>query len=89
VNTAITQIPDQQWTAIHYPQSFVDTDTGELVSDAEVAQTPYTAFTSRPQRQHVQGVVRVDEVGDTADPEHPRSMGARAVALQSANMACN
>jgi hypothetical protein len=62
VNAAITQIPDQQWTAIHYPQSFVDTDTGELVSDAEVAQTPYTAFTSRPKHQHVDGWLIVRRV---------------------------
>jgi hypothetical protein len=43
VNAAITTIPDAAWKPIHYPNAFVDTDTGELVSDAEVAQTPYTA----------------------------------------------
>ena len=40
INTAITAIPDQTWTAICYPQAFVDTETGELVSDAEVAEIP-------------------------------------------------
>ncbi|MGZ5366055.1 MAG: IS1380 family transposase, partial [Mycobacterium sp.] len=48
VNAAISTIGDDAWTAIHYPDAFVDTDTGELVSDAEVAEIPYTAFTSRP-----------------------------------------
>jgi hypothetical protein len=71
VNTAITQIPDQQWRAIHYPQAFVDTETGELVSDAEVAEIGYTAFISRPQRQHVPGrliVRRVKRLNPKATP---------------------
>src|SRR3981081_845926 len=55
IDAAISRIDEHAWTAIHYPNAFVDTDTGELVSDAEVAQTPYTAFTSRPKRQHVTG----------------------------------
>lgn len=55
VHAAIAQIPDTAWTAIHYPNAFVDTETGELVSDAEVAQVPYTAFVSRPKTQQVQG----------------------------------
>jgi hypothetical protein len=55
VNAAISGIDDAAWTAIHYPQAFVDEDTGELVSDAEVAEMPYTAFTSRPTAQHVSG----------------------------------
>src|SRR4051794_21315207 len=37
----------EAWTAIHYPNAFTDPDTGELVSDAEVAEVPlFTAFTS-------------------------------------------
>ena len=70
VNTAITAIPQSAWTAIHYPEAFVDTETGELVSDAEVAEIPYTAFTSKPKKQQVVGrliVRRVKRLGpDTA-----------------------
>jgi Transposase DDE domain group 1 len=62
VNTAIGQIPDPDWTPIHYPQAFVDAETGELVSDAEVAQTPYTAFTSRRKAQHAHGQLVVRRV---------------------------
>lgn len=62
VQAAISRIDEQAWTAIHYPNAFVDTDTGVLVSDAEVAQIPYTAFTSRPKRQHVQGRLIVRRV---------------------------
>jgi hypothetical protein len=40
----------------------VDTETGELVSDAEVAEIGYTAFTSRPKVQHVTGRLIVGRV---------------------------
>lgn len=62
INAAIGQIPDTAWTPIHYPNAFVDTDTGELVSDAELARIRYTACTSRPQHQHVQGWLTVRRV---------------------------
>lgn len=62
VNAAIARIPDTAWTAIHYPNAFVDTDTGELVSDAEVAETPYTAFIRRPISQQVHGRLIVRRV---------------------------
>src|SRR3954470_19417250 len=48
VTAAIAGIDEAAWTAIHYPNAFTDPDTGELVSDAEVAEVPaFTAFTSR------------------------------------------
>jgi hypothetical protein len=54
VRAAIASIADEAWTAIHYPNAFTDPDTGELVSDAEVAEVPlFTAFTSRPKKQQV------------------------------------
>jgi hypothetical protein len=62
VNTAITTIPHTAWTSIHYPHAFVDEQTGELVSDAEVAETPYTAFTSRPRHQQATGRLIVRRV---------------------------
>lgn len=71
INVAIGQIPDHEWTAIHYPQAFVDTETGELVSDAEVAEIGYTAFTSRPKAQHATGrliVRRVKRLAPKATP---------------------
>jgi hypothetical protein len=62
IDAAISQIPEDAWTAIHYPNAFVDTDTGELVSDAELARIRYTAFTSRPKHQHVHGWLTVRRV---------------------------
>jgi hypothetical protein len=62
VSAAIAQIPETAWTPIHYPDAFVDTETGELISDAEVAEIGYTAFTSRPQHQQVNGRLVVRRV---------------------------
>jgi Transposase DDE domain group 1 len=62
VHAAISQIPQDAWTAIHYPDAFVDEDTGELVSDAEVAETGYTAFTSQPKNRQVVGRLIVRRV---------------------------
>src|SRR3954468_10458125 len=54
VKTAIAGLDEDAWTAIHYPNAFVDPDTGELVSDAQVAEVPaFTAFTSRRKHEHV------------------------------------
>jgi len=38
VNRAIDSIPDDAWTPIRYPGAVTDPDTGELISDAEVAE---------------------------------------------------
>lgn len=69
VNTAITEYttrhenePGGGWTPIHYPNAFADQDTGQLVSDAEVAEMPFTAFTSKPKSQQVQGRLIVRRV---------------------------
>ena len=47
VRAAIAGIDEQAWTPIHYPNAIWDDQAGGWVSDAEVAETPYTAFTSR------------------------------------------
>ncbi len=54
VTRAIAGIADDAWTPIHYPNAFVDPDTGDLISDAEVAEIPaFTSFTSRRKDEHV------------------------------------
>lgn len=62
VNAAITAFGDTGWTPIHYPDAFVDEDTGELVSDAEVAQMPFTAFKGKAKRLRAQGRLIVRRV---------------------------
>jgi hypothetical protein len=47
VRAAIANIDDQAWTPIHYPNAIFDEQAGGWVSDAEVAETSYTAFSSR------------------------------------------
>ncbi len=44
VRRAIDTISEQDWTPVHYPGAVLDPDTGELISDAEVAEVAYTAF---------------------------------------------
>lgn len=45
VNRAIASIPEHAWTPVHYPGAVVDPDTGELISDAPLAEV---AFTNNP-----------------------------------------
>jgi len=46
VTRAIESIPDDAWTPVKYPGAVVDPDTGELISDAHVAEVAFTAFQS-------------------------------------------
>ncbi|HVQ53260.1 MAG TPA: IS1380 family transposase [Mycobacterium sp.] len=50
VAAAIESISDDAWTPVKYPGAVRDPDTGGWISDAEVAETSYTAFgsTDRP-----------------------------------------
>ena len=45
---AIASIPDTAWTPVRYPGAVQDPDTGEWISDAEVAEVTYTAFAPPP-----------------------------------------
>jgi hypothetical protein len=47
VAAAIAAISDDAWTPIRYPRAIWDDQLGCWVSDAEVAETRYTAFTRR------------------------------------------
>lgn len=53
VTTAISRIPPKKWTPISYPNAVFEEETGQWISDAEVAETPFTAFVSHPKDQHV------------------------------------
>ena len=46
VHKAIEAIEDNAWIPVRYPGAVRDPDTGEWISDAEVAEIPYTAFAS-------------------------------------------
>ena len=46
VRRRIAEIPDDAWVTIRYPRAIWDEDEKAWISDAEVAETGYTAFTS-------------------------------------------
>src|SRR5258705_4906571 len=58
VAAAIDAIADHAWTPVRYPGAVRDPDTGAWISDAEVAEIPYTAFTSTRQRVTARLIVR-------------------------------
>ena len=53
VRRAIAGIADDAWTPIKYTDAVWDEDDQRWVSDAEVAETRYTAFTGRRKAEHV------------------------------------
>src|SRR5664280_1751774 len=60
---------DDAWTPIHYPNAVWDEAEQRLISDAEIAEVPFTAFTSRRTADHISGrliVRRVKRLNPTA-----------------------
>ncbi len=53
ITAAISVIPDDGWVSIKYPQASFDEEQQRWISDAQVAETSYTAFTSKPRSQQV------------------------------------
>ncbi|MGC0143503.1 IS1380 family transposase [Pseudactinotalea sp. Z1732] len=53
VVAAISRIGEEDWVGIKYPEAIWDQDEQRWISDAEVAEIPYTAFTSRKKADHV------------------------------------
>ncbi|MEX3601265.1 IS1380 family transposase, partial [Kocuria carniphila] len=55
VKAAIATIDVTAWTGIEYPEAIFDEDTGTWTSKAEVAEVPFTAFTSKKKAQRIPG----------------------------------
>ena len=53
VVAAIASIDDDAWTPIKYPKAVWDEQAGGWISDAQVAEVPFTAFTSLPKAQQI------------------------------------
>ncbi|MGW3513814.1 IS1380 family transposase [Streptomyces sp. NPDC000994] len=53
VKAAIAHIDETAWTPIKYPKAVWDEEDQCWISDAEIAEVPYTAFTSKPKKQQV------------------------------------
>jgi Transposase DDE domain group 1 len=69
IKRAVLSIPDEEWQQISYPTAVPDPVTGELISDAEVAEiSQYTAFASRKEAERVTARLIVRRVRDLAKP---------------------
>jgi len=71
VKKAIAAIADDAWTAIRYPQAVWDDEGSCWISDAEVAEIGFTAFTSRRKADHITArliVRRVKRLNPAAVP---------------------
>jgi hypothetical protein len=64
VRRAIATIADDAWTPIKYTNAIFDEDSQRWVSDAEVAEVSYTAFTSKRKDQQVTARLIVRRVKD-------------------------
>ena len=69
VKRAIAAINEDAWTTIRYPNAVFDDQLGQLVSDAEVAEVPFTAFASRGRKHAVTARQIVRRVRDQ-NPAH-------------------
>jgi Transposase DDE domain group 1 len=71
IRAAIAGISDDAWTPIRYPRAVWDSQQGRWISDAQVAETTYTAFTSKKKSQQVTARLIVRRVKDLS----PRAAG--------------
>ncbi len=67
VTAAISGIDEDAWVPVRYPNAVQDPDTGEWISDAQVAETTYTAFSGTPNEVTARLVVR--RVKDKNQPD--------------------
>ena len=58
ITNAIETIDEDAYTPVHYPGAVEHPDTGQLISDAEVAETPYPLRLGRHRTLIVRLVVR-------------------------------
>ncbi len=64
VRAAITTIGDDAWTPIEYTDAVYDEQANRWVSRAEVAEIPFTAFTSKKKPDQVTGRLVVRRIPD-------------------------
>ncbi len=69
IRRAIAAIEEHAWTPIKYTNAIYNEDQQGWISDAQVAEVPYTAFTSRPKAEQVTARLIVRRVKDM-NPAH-------------------
>ena len=78
VTAAISNIDESTWTPIKYPNAVWDADEQRWISDAELAEVPFTAFTSRRKTEHVHArllVRRVKRLNPRSGSGRPSEQG--------------
>jgi Transposase DDE domain group 1 len=71
VKAAIAAIGQDAWQPIEYTDAVFDEQTGRWISRAEVAEIPFTAFTSKKKAERVTGrlvVRRIPDLNPNTDP---------------------
>lgn len=53
VKAAVASIKEQDWATIEYPNAIFDEESGQWISEAEVAEVAFTAFVSRAKAERV------------------------------------
>src|SRR5450830_1044923 len=76
VTRAITQIPNDAWVGIKYPHAIYDQDEHRWISDAEVAEIAFTAFTSRRRDERIGARLIVRRVKRLNPATVPAGQGA-------------
>lgn len=71
VKAAIAGITPDAWTAIEYTDAIYDPESNRWISRAEVAEVPFTAFSSRTRAEQVTGRLVVRRIPDLATPANP------------------
>ncbi|MFE8957381.1 IS1380 family transposase [Streptomyces althioticus] len=72
IRERIASIDEDVWTAIKYPKAIYDHDEGRWISDAEVAEVEYTAFTGKAKKYRTTArllVRRVKRLNPTSVPD--------------------
>ena len=72
IQAAIAGIADGAWVSIKYPKAIWDEDEQRWISDAQVAEIGYTAFSSKPKKHHITArliVRRVKRLNRAAAPQ--------------------
>ena len=77
VQRAIADIPETAWVSIRYPKAIFDDEQQRWISDAQVAETTHTAFTSLSRRHQVKArliVRRVKRLNPATAPKGQRAL---------------
>jgi len=86
VSRAIAGIDEATWTPIKYPNAVFDEAEQRWISDAEIAEVPFTAFTSKAKNKHINGrlIVRRVTRRDPTRASTGKGAGAEQQALFAA-----